>query len=69
MSNFKLPYNKLIIGLDQLFFSGKLENMEQAQARADLIDTYLAANGWDWDSVLAEMFNEKDIKVPPGACN
>jgi type I site-specific restriction endonuclease len=54
----RIPYSQLVIGLDQLFFGGKIENMEQAEERADTIDAYLEANGWDWDSVLEEMSRE-----------
>jgi hypothetical protein len=54
----RIPYSQLTIGLDQLFFGGKLESQEQAEERADTIEAYLEANGWSWDDVLKEMSKE-----------
>ena len=48
----RLSYNQMVLGLDQLFFSDKLENMEQAEERADTIEAYLESCGWTWDELL-----------------
>lgn len=56
----KIPYQQLVIGLDKLFFGGKIENRGQAEERADTIEAYLEGCGWDWDSVLEEMCHEND---------
>lgn len=65
----RISYSQLTIGLDQLFFGGKLENMEQAVERADTIEAYLEANGWDWDSVLEEMSREETPQLQSKFCN
>lgn len=54
----RVPYSQLVIGLDQLFMGGKIENMDQAVERADTIEAYLEACGWNWDTVLEEMSRE-----------
>jgi hypothetical protein len=54
----RIPYAQMTIGLDQLFFGGKIENQQQAEFRADTIEAYLEACGWDWDAVLEEMSRE-----------
>lgn len=55
----RIPYSQLVIGLDQLFFGGKIENQDQAQDRAETIEAYLEACGWNWDMVLEEMCREE----------
>jgi len=54
----KVPYEQFVIGLDNLFFGRKLENMEQAEEQADTIEAYMEACGWTWDDLL---FYEADI--------
>lgn len=48
----RVPYEQFVIGLDNLFFGTKIENMEQAEERADTIDAYMEACGWTWDDLL-----------------
>lgn len=48
----RIPYNQMIMGLDQLFMGGKISNQEEAERRADTIDAYIEGCGWDWDSIL-----------------
>lgn len=47
----RIPYDQLVIGLDKLFFARKLENMEQAEEQADIIEAYMEACGWTWDDL------------------
>jgi len=61
----RIPWSQFVIGLDRLFFGGKITTMEQAETRADTIDAYLEACGWDWDSVLDEMCREETSPLPP----
>lgn len=55
----RISWSQLTLELDRLFFGGHIGNMEQAVERADTIDAYLEACGWDWDSVLEEMLREE----------
>ena len=55
----RIPYSQLVIGLDRLFFGGKITNQEQAGERAETIEAYLEGCGWDWDSVIDEMCREE----------
>lgn len=48
----RIPYEQFVIGLDNLFFGRKLENMEQATEQADTIEAYMEACGWTWDDLL-----------------
>lgn len=54
----RLPYDQMIIELDKLFFGGTIENMEQAEDRADTIEAYLESCGWSWDAIVEHMANE-----------
>lgn len=47
----KAKWETISIGLDQLWFS-PLGDCETIQDRADAIETFLKANGWNWDEVL-----------------
>jgi hypothetical protein len=55
----RIPYSQLVIGLDKLFFGDHIDTQEQAEQRADTIDAYLEACGWNWDSILEEMCREE----------
>ncbi len=55
----RIPWSQLTLELDRLFFSGHIANMEEAEQRADTIEAYLEACGWDWDSVIEEMSREE----------
>ncbi len=60
----RISWSELTLGLDRLFFGGHIANMEQAEERAETIDAYLEASGWDWDSVLEEMGREETSTLP-----
>lgn len=62
----KIPYEQLVIGLDKLFFGGKIENLEQAEERADTIEAYMEACGWTWDELINY---EKTSNVPAESGN
>jgi len=55
----RIPYQKLVIGLDKLIFGGQITSQEEAEERVETIDAYLEACGWDWDSILEEMYREE----------
>ena len=55
----RLSYEQMVLGLDQLFFGGKLSNQDEAVERADTIDAYIEACGWSWDSILEHMSHEE----------
>lgn len=59
----RLPYDQMVLELDKLFFGGKLENLQQAEDRAETIEAYLEACGWNWDLVLQEMGREETVQV------
>jgi hypothetical protein len=48
----RLSYSQMVLGLDQLLFGGKLENIEQAEECAATIEAYMQACGWTWDELL-----------------
>ena len=50
-----IQYDQMIIGLDNLFFS---ETDYPDSERAELIEAYLEATGWDWNAILQHMLNE-----------
>jgi hypothetical protein len=56
----RLPYNQMVIGLDQLMFSNQIINQEQAEMYAEAINNYLKQCGWDWDQVINYMAEESD---------
>jgi hypothetical protein len=60
----RIPYSQLVIGLDRLFFGGKITDMNQAEERAETIEAYLEGCGWDWDSILEEMCREEASPLP-----
>jgi hypothetical protein len=53
----KAPWETISSGLDQLFFTPFLAE-ESAFDRAQAIETFLSANGWDWDEVLKRIGEE-----------
>lgn len=59
---YRISFDQMLKGLDQLFFNGKINNSQQAQLYADAIDSYLEQSGWDLDAVLDFMVHEHDIK-------
>jgi len=59
----RIPYQQLVLELDKLFFGGSITNRDQAEERADTIEEYLEACGWDWDSVLEEMCREETSQL------
>lgn len=58
----RIPYSQLVIELDKLMFGGKIENEQQALERADTIEVYLEACGWNWDQVIIQMSLEDSAK-------
>jgi hypothetical protein len=57
------------MGLEKLFFEGDLSTDELAMERADTIDAYIEACGWNWDQVLEEMGREENSEIPTQVCN
>lgn len=56
----KIPFDQFIIGLDNLFFSGKpLQSIQDGIERVDTIEAYLDACGYTWDDVLDHMLAEE----------
>lgn len=53
----KSSWQTISAGLDQLFFSPLIED-ETLEDRAAVIDLFLITNGWNWDTVMAEMVKE-----------
>lgn len=53
----KASWETISIGLDQLWFT-PFGDYEIPQDRADTINTFLNANGWNWDDVLNEISKE-----------
>lgn len=62
----RIPYEQFVVGLDNLFFGRKLENLEQATEQADTIDAYMEACGWTWDDLLNY---EETSKIPTKSNN
>ena len=59
----RIPYAQMVIELDKLMFGGKIENEQQALERADTIEAFLEASGWNWDQIIGQIsINENDIK-------
>lgn len=56
----KVPYDQMVIELDKLLLGGTIQNMDQAQDRADTIEAYLEACGWSWETVVEHMANESN---------
>jgi len=54
----RISWSQLTLELDRLFFGGHIANQEQAEERADTIEAFLEACGWNWDLVLEEMAKE-----------
>lgn len=50
----RASYETIQSGLDQLFFSRLIDD-ETIEFRAEVIDTFLLANGWSWDQIIDEM--------------
>lgn len=55
----RIPYSQLVLELDKLFFGGSITNHNQAEERAETIEAYLEACGWNWDLILEEMCREE----------
>ncbi len=53
----KAPWQTISSGMDQLFFTPFLKE-ETAYDRAQAIESFLKANGWTWDEVLAVIEKE-----------
>ena len=53
----KASWETISTGLDQLWFTPFTKH-EEAQDRADAIDTFLQANGWNWDEVIEHIAKE-----------
>jgi len=53
-----ITYDQMVIELDKLFFSGKINSYEQAEERAETIEGYLEAVGWTWDDIIKRMAEE-----------
>lgn len=49
----------MIIGLDELFFSKPIRNIEEGIQRVDLIEAYLEATGYTWDNILDHILAEE----------
>lgn len=62
----RLSYEQMIIGLDQLFFEGKLSSQIEAEERVDTIEAYIEACGWNWDSILEHTSHEESTVRDPG---
>ena len=56
----RLPYSQLVLELDKLFFGGSIENLQQAEARLQTIDSFLEATGWNWDTYLNHQDNQSE---------
>ena len=54
----RIPYNQMMIGLDQLLLSNQITNHQQAEVYAEAIDNYLAATGWSFDDIIQHMIEE-----------
>lgn len=55
----KIPFNQMIIGLDDLFFRGKpLQCIQDGMERVDTIEAYLEGCGWSWDDIISRMADE-----------
>lgn len=65
----RISWSQLTLELDRLFFGGHIDNMQQAEERAETIEAYLEACGWTWDLVLEEMCREETINVPTEPSN
>lgn len=52
-----ISYEQMMIGLDNLFFKGKLENDLQVYERLEVIDAYVEACGWSWELILDHIDN------------
>jgi hypothetical protein len=50
----KIPFDQMIIGLDNLFFKDHYDVVKDA----DLIDAYIEGCGWDWGSILEYLSKE-----------
>jgi hypothetical protein len=56
----KIPFDQMIIGLDDLFFRGKpLQTIQDGIERVDTIEAYLEATGYTWDDILDHMLAEE----------
>lgn len=56
----KIPFDQMIIGLDDLFFRGKpLQSIQDGIDRVDTIEAYLEATGYTWDDILDHMLAEE----------
>ena len=65
----RVPYSQMSMGLEKLFFEGDLSTDELAMERADTIDAYIEACGWNWNQVLEEMGREENSEIPSQVCN
>lgn len=65
----RIPWSQLTLELDRLFFGGHIANMGEAEERAETIEAYLEACGWNWDLVLEEMCREETDQFPAGDSN
>jgi hypothetical protein len=54
----RIPYDQMMIGLDQLLLSNQITNHEQTILYAEAIDNYLASTGWSWDLIINYMIEE-----------
>lgn len=53
----KLEYEKLIVGLDQLYFSSALDRFD-TQTRVDAIEAFVRMSGWSWESITDHLIEE-----------
>lgn len=53
----KASWETISSGLDQLWFTPLIEN-ETPDDRAQTVDTFLNANGWNWDDVINHLAKE-----------
>lgn len=63
----KAPWETISIGLDQLWFT-PLFDRESIYDRADAIENFLKANGWNWDEVL-DYIAKEPLNGPEAVCH
>ncbi len=59
----RIPWSQLTLELDRLFFGGHITNMDEAQERAETIEAYLEACGWNWDAYIEELCREETSEL------